>query len=173
MIVLGSRLSDFTTASKTAFQHPDVRFINMNVAEFDAHKHAALPLIGDVRVALEELRRAQQGYSTPRTTASGALRRTDGCRSRAHLQPAGWRNAARRQGEVIGAVNQLFEPEDVVVCAAGSLPGDLHKLWRARDPKGYHLEYGYSCMGYEIAGGLGVKMAEPDREVYVMVGDGS
>jgi 3D-(3,5/4)-trihydroxycyclohexane-1,2-dione acylhydrolase (decyclizing) len=77
------------------------------------------------------------------------------------------------QGEVIGVVNELARPQDVVVCAAGSLPGDLHKLWRTRDPKGYHLEYGYSCMGYEIAGGLGVKMAAPEREVYVMVGDGS
>src|SRR5207245_9462603 len=77
------------------------------------------------------------------------------------------------QGEVIGAVNCFSQPQDVVVCAAGSLPGDLHKLWRTRDPKGYHLEYGYSCMGYEIAGGLGVKMADPSREVYVMVGDGS
>src|SRR5262249_32403294 len=77
------------------------------------------------------------------------------------------------QGEVIGVVNEVSQPRDVIVCAAGSLPGDLHKLWRARDPKGYHLEYGYSTMGYEIAGGLGIKMADPEREVYVMVGDGS
>ena len=77
------------------------------------------------------------------------------------------------QGEIIGAVNRFSRAEDVVVCAAGSLPGDLHKLWRTRQPKGYHMEYGYSCMGYEIAGGLGVKMADPSREVYVMVGDGS
>lgn len=173
VIVIGSRLSDFTTASKTAFQHPDVRFINVNVAEFDAAKHAALPLVADARVTLEELSQALQDYHV-----------SAGYQARVSQFREEWDQEVNRiyhlghvplpsQGEVIGAVNEFSRPQDVVVCAAGSLPGDLHKLWRTRDPKGYHLEYGYSTMGYEIAGGLGVKMADPSREVYVMVGDGS
>lgn len=173
IIGIGTRYSDFTTASKTAFQNPDVRFININVAEFDAYKHAALPLVGDARVILEELEAAIQEYQVVESYRAAAARmqheweeEVDRIENLKHGPPIS-------QGEVIGAVNQICGPKDVVVCAAGSLPGDLHKLWRARDPKGYHLEYGYSCMGYEIAGGLGVKMAAPDREVYVMVGDGS
>jgi 3D-(3,5/4)-trihydroxycyclohexane-1,2-dione acylhydrolase (decyclizing) len=173
VIAIGTRLSDFTTASKTAFQHPNVRFIGVNVNEFDAYKHAALPLVADARATLEELATLVAGYAT-----SAAYR------ARVERFRQEWEAEVDRiyhlehgplvsQGEVIGAVNEFARPQDVVVCAAGSLPGDLHKLWRTRDPKGYHLEYGYSCMGYEIAGGLGVKMAAPDREVYVMVGDGS
>ncbi len=173
VIAVGTRLSDFTTASKTAFQNPGVRFININVAEFDAYKHAALPLVADARTTLDELREALEGY-----------RVDDGYTSRIASFKEQWKAEAdslfdRRQGppisqsEVIGIVNSFSRPNDVVVCAAGSLPGDLHKLWRTQDPKGYHLEYGNSCMGYEIAGGLGVKMADPAREVYVMVGDGS
>jgi 3D-(3,5/4)-trihydroxycyclohexane-1,2-dione acylhydrolase (decyclizing) len=173
VIAVGTRLSDFTTASKTAFQHPGVRFVGINVAEFDAAKHAAVPLVADARVALEELSELLAGYD------AGAE-----YRARAERFRQEWDAEVERiyhlehgppisQGEVIGAVNTFSRPQDVVVCAAGSLPGDLHKLWRTRDPKGYHLEYGFSCMGYEIAGGLGVKMADPEREVYVMVGDGS
>ena len=173
IIGVGTRYADFTTASKTAFQNPDVKFININVAEFDAAKHAGLPLVADARAALEELRQLLEGYHTP-------VEYQERVRS---FQQA-WEKEVDRlfdlrlgppvsQSEVIGMVNAVSAPRDVVVCAAGSLPGDLHKLWRVRDPKGYHLEYGYSCMGYEIAGGLGVKMAAPDREVYVMVGDGS
>ena len=173
VIAIGTRLGDFTTASKTAFQNPDVRFININVAAFDAHKHSALPLIADARAALEELTEALEGY---RVSDEYAARIT-------HFKEQ-WSAERERlfnlrhgppisQSEVIGAVDNFSRPQDVVVCAAGSLPGDLHKLWRARDVKAYHLEYGYSCMGYEIAGGLGVKMADPSREVYVMVGDGS
>jgi 3D-(3,5/4)-trihydroxycyclohexane-1,2-dione acylhydrolase (decyclizing) len=150
-----------------------VRFINVNVAEFDAYKHAALPLVGDARVIIEELEAAVQGYQVADSyRASSACFRdewdkeVDRIHNLRHGPPIS-------QGEVIGAVNNLSGPKDIVVCAAGSLPGDLHKLWRTRDPKGYHLEYGYSCMGYEIAGGLGVKMAAPEREVYVLVGDGS
>ncbi|HBY98649.1 MAG TPA: 3D-(3,5/4)-trihydroxycyclohexane-1,2-dione acylhydrolase (decyclizing), partial [Chloroflexi bacterium] len=173
VIVIGSRLSDFTTASKTAFQAPDVRFISINVAEFDATKHAALPLVADARVTLEELSRALAGY---RVSADYQARvsqfREEWDQEVDRIYHLG-HGPLPSQGEVIGAVNEFSRPQDVVVCAAGSLPGDLHKLWRTRDPKGYHLEYGYSCMGYEIAGGLGVKMAAPDREVYVMVGDGS
>jgi len=173
VIVVGSRLSDFTTASKTAFQNPEVCFIHINVAEFDAAKHAALSLVADARVTLKELADRVEGYDV------GADYRARVDRFRAE-----WEAELDRiyhlghgplisQGEVIGALNEFSRLQDVVVCAAGSLPGDLHKLWRTRDPKGYHLEYGYSCMGYEIAGGLGVKMADPQREVYVLVGDGS
>jgi 3D-(3,5/4)-trihydroxycyclohexane-1,2-dione acylhydrolase (decyclizing) len=173
VIAIGTRLSDFTTASKTAFQNPGVRFININVAEFDAFKHAGLPVIADARAALEQLTAALTGYRTAdsyRTSVCAWKQRWEGETDRIHALRHG---PPISQGEAIGAVNRVSRPEDIVVCAAGSLPGDLHKLWRARQPNGYHLEYGYSCMGYEIAGGLGVKMADPSREVYVMVGDGS
>ena len=173
IIGVGTRYSDFTTASKTAFQNPDVRFVNINVAEFDATKHAALPLVADAHVTLEELSGALSDYDTGeeyRARAQRFNKEWDAEVSRIYNLEHG---PPISQGEVIGAVNAASGPQDVVLCAAGSLPGDLHKLWRTRDPKGYHLEYGYSCMGYEIAGGLGVKMADPEREVYVMVGDGS
>ena len=173
IIGVGTRYSDFTTASQSAFQNPSVRFININVSEFDAGKQAALPLTGDARVTLDELREATTGFRVSESYA-------------AKLQTlrANWEKEVDRiyslnigvpisQGEVIGVVNEVSGSRDVVVCAAGSLPGDLHKLWRTRDPNGYHLEYGYSCMGYEISGGLGVKLAAPDRDVYVLVGDGS
>ena len=173
VIAIGTRLSDFTTASKTAFQNPDVSFININVAAIDAHKHAALPLLADARSTLEELTEALEGHHV-----------SDDYAGRMASLKQDWETEVERvfalrhgppisQSEVIGTINKFSRPQDVVVCAAGGLPGDLHKLWRARDVKGYHLEYGYSCMGYEIAGGLGVKMADPSREVYVMVGDGS
>lgn len=173
VIGIGTRYSDFTTASKTAFQNPKVRFININVAEFDAHKHSALPLVADARTALETLAVALLGHQVTAAYREQAQRfnrkwdlevnRIYGAKDKPPVS----------QGAVIGAINEFSGPRDVVVGAAGSLPGDLHKLWRARDPKGYHMEYGYSCMGYEIAGGLGVKMADPEREVYVMIGDGS
>jgi 3D-(3,5/4)-trihydroxycyclohexane-1,2-dione acylhydrolase (decyclizing) len=170
---IGTRYSDFTTASQTAFQNPVVRFINVNVCEFDAGKQAALPLVGDAQVTLQELAAALQDE---RVEASYSARikslREAWEREVNRIYNLNW-GPPVSQGEVIGVVNEVSEPRDVVVCAAGSLPGDLHKLWRTRNPKGYHVEYGYSCMGYEIAGGLGVKMAAPDREVYVMVGDGS
>jgi 3D-(3,5/4)-trihydroxycyclohexane-1,2-dione acylhydrolase (decyclizing) len=173
VIAIGTRLSDFTTASKTAFQHQDVRFVNVNVAEADVHKHAALPLAGDARATLEALAQLARGYSISQEY-----------RARIAKLRAQWAAEVERlcnlghappiiQSEVIGVVNGVAQPHDVVVCAAGSLPGDLHKLWRASEPGSYHVEYGYSCMGYEIAGGLGVKMAAPEREVYVLVGDGS
>lgn len=175
IIGIGTRYSDFTTASKTQFQNPDVRFININVAEFDAHKHSALPVVGDAKVTLTELAETLHGYTNP-----------DGNQQQARELHTRWEEEVSRiysiktadsglpaQGALIGAVNDLGDPEAVMVGAAGSLPGDLHKLWRTRHPRQYHLEYGYSTMGYEIAGGLGVKMAEPSREVYVMVGDGS
>ncbi len=172
VIGVGTRYSDFTTASKTAFQNPGVRFININVAEFDAFKHHALPLTGDARATLEELQTAVAGF---RVEASYAARIA---KFRAEWEKEVDRIYAVRkqplsQGEVIGELQAFLEPSAVLLNAAGSLPGDLHKLWRTKEPGGYHMEYGYSCMGYEIAGGLGVKMAHPDREVYVMVGDGS
>jgi 3D-(3,5/4)-trihydroxycyclohexane-1,2-dione acylhydrolase (decyclizing) len=173
VIGIGTRYSDFTTASKTAFQNPDVRFINVNVASFDAAKHGALGLTGDARATIEELLPLLDGY-----VADADYRAA--CAS-LHLA---WEAEVDRiyairhaslpsQGELIGAVNERGDPEAIMVCAAGSLPGDLHKLWRSRHPKQFHLEYGFSTMGYEIAGGLGIKMAAPEREVYVLVGDGS
>lgn len=173
VIGIGTRYSDFTTASKTAFQNPNVRFINVNVAEFDAHKHSAIPLVGDARVTLEELLPLLEGWQVAgeyRALAAQYNREWDAEVERIYTLEHG---PLISQGEVIGVVNTLSRPQDIVLCAAGSLPGDLHKLWRTRDPKGYHLEYGYSCMGYEIAGGMGAKLAAPEREVYVMVGDGS
>ncbi len=173
VIGIGTRYSDFTTASKTAFQHPEVTFININVAEFDAHKQAALPLTGDARAVLEALTERLAGYRVDTTYSDRVA-----AYNRTWDEKVAWAYAVEdasrlSQAEIIGLVNTFSDPEDVVLCAAGSLPGDLHKLWRTRDPKGFHLEYGYSCMGYEIAGGLGAKMACPEREIYVMVGDGS
>ena len=170
---VGTRWSDFTTASRTVFANPDVRFINLNVAPVDAHKQAGVPFVADARLGLRALRGALEGWSAEREHSE-----------RARALAADWDETVERaytlghaplpaQSEVIGVVNRVSEPRDVVVCAAGSMPGDLHKLWRTRDPRGYHVEYGYSCMGYEIAGGLGVKMADPEREVFVLVGDGS
>ena len=170
---IGTRWTDFTTASKTIFANPDVRFVNVNVADFDAAKLGALALVGDARAGLEHLTELLAGYAvdpTYREQASRLNAEWDAEVTRLYRLGHGPLPA---QSEVIGAVNDAAGPTDVVVCAAGSMPGDLHKLWRTRDPKGYHVEYGYSCMGYEIAGGLGVKMAAPEREVYVMVGDGS
>jgi 3D-(3,5/4)-trihydroxycyclohexane-1,2-dione acylhydrolase (decyclizing) len=173
ILSFGTRYSDFTTASKTAFQNPDVRFINVNVAEFDAFKHAALPLVSDARATLEELSTALVSYGVPEDYGSEISRYRSEWMVEVHRIFSRRHGPPLSQGEVIGLLNAALGPRDVIVCAAGSLPGDLHKLWRTRDPKGYHMEYGYSCMGYEIAGGLGVKMADPSREVYVLVGDGS
>jgi 3D-(3,5/4)-trihydroxycyclohexane-1,2-dione acylhydrolase (decyclizing) len=173
VVGIGTRYSDFTTASKTAFQNPDVHFVNINVAEFDAHKHSGLALVGDARVTLEELSAAVGDYQTApeyRARAAELNQAWDAEVSRLYNLHHG---PPISQGEVIGAINEIARPQDVIVNAAGAAPGDLHKLWRARDPKSYHLEYGYSTMGYEIPGGLGVKLAAPEREVYVVIGDGS
>jgi 3D-(3,5/4)-trihydroxycyclohexane-1,2-dione acylhydrolase (decyclizing) len=173
VVGIGTRWSDFTTASKTAFQNPSVRFVNVNVADLDAVKHAGVGLVGDARATLEALDAALDGYEVEaayREESGKANAEWDAEVQRLYSMEHGPLPA---QSAVIGTVNSFSEPEDVVVCAAGSMPGDLHKLWRTRDPKGYHVEYGYSCMGYEVAGGLGIKMAAPEREVYVMVGDGS
>jgi 3D-(3,5/4)-trihydroxycyclohexane-1,2-dione acylhydrolase (decyclizing) len=173
VIGVGTRWSDFTTASRTAFQDPGVRFVNVNVARIDALKHGGIDLVGDARATLVALAERLQGY------------RVDADRDRAaRAWIAEWRAEIERvvaptgatpltQAEVLGVVNADMDDDGVVVCAAGSMPGDLHKLWQVAQPGGYHVEYGYSCMGYEIAGGLGVKLAAPDRQVVVLVGDGS
>ena len=174
VIGIGTRYSDFTTASRTAFNNPDVRFVNINVASLDSVKQGGVCVVSDAREAIDALGAALGDYSV-----------SDEYRSRTAELAKSWDDtvsAAYRvdddsvglnQNQVIGLANTLSDPRDVVVCAAGSMPGDLHKLWRTRDPKGYHVEYGFSCMGYEVAGGIGAKMASPDRDVFVMVGDGS
>src|SRR5688572_13681666 len=173
VIAVGTRLGDFTTMSNSVFQNPDVTMVAINVGEMDAHKRGAIAIVADARVALEELTEAARGFMTGADyrNSLNALRKDWNAEvDRIYAQRTGPNFA---QGELIGAVNAFARPQDVVVCAAGSLPGDLHKLWRSHQPNTYHLEYGYSCMGYEIAGGLGVKMADPARDVFVMVGDGS
>lgn len=173
VIGIGTRYSDFTTASKTAFQNPAVRFININLFEMDAFKHSGLALTADARATLEELTSALAGYQV---SADYATR----IRELKHE----WEVETDRlyhlryqplpaQSEIIGAIWETIADGDVMMSAAGSQPGDLHKLWRARTPNSYHMEYGYSCMGYEIPASLGVKLAAPEREVYVWVGDGT
>lgn len=173
VIGIGTRWTDVTSVSQTVFANPSVRFINLNIASFDAHKFSGVPLVGDARATLDQL-----------TTMVGDYKVDADYQSEVAKDNQEWDTEVSRwydlgndplpsQAEVVGAVNDAARPEDVVVCAAGSLPNDLHKLWRSQDPKSYHVEYGYSCMGYEIPGGIGVKMAAPEREVFVMVGDGS
>ncbi|AGZ42412.1 3D-(3,5/4)-trihydroxycyclohexane-1,2-dione acylhydrolase (decyclizing) [Actinoplanes friuliensis] len=169
VIGIGTRYSDFTTASRTAFAAQDVRFVNVNVASFDAAKQSATPLVADARSGLTSLSAALAGYKSDMSYQADVAawqRRVDEAYHLGH-------GPLPAQSEVIGAVNDACGERDVVVQAAGSMPGDLQLLWRARDPKQYHVEYGYSCMGFEIAGALGIKMADPGREVYALVGDGS
>ncbi|UCE49616.1 MAG: 3D-(3,5/4)-trihydroxycyclohexane-1,2-dione acylhydrolase (decyclizing), partial [Phycisphaerales bacterium] len=173
VIGIGTRYSDFTSASKTAFQNPDVRFVNINVAEFDAYKHAALPLMADAKVTLTEVTELLEGYHVGKEHEQKARQLHEQWQKEVDRIYAIRNKPLPSQGELIGAVNELSSPDAVMINAAGSMPGDLHKLWRTRHSKNFHLEYGYSCMGYEIAGGLGIKMAAPEREVIVMVGDGS
>ncbi len=173
IIGIGTRYTDFTSASKTAFQNPNLRFININVTEFDAYKHAALPLTSDARVTLEELRTALGGYRVEESYRSQIAKLGSDWNKEVASIYSVRAEGQLTQSEVIAAVNDFTQPSDIMVNAAGSMPGDLHKLWRTCEPGGYHMEYGYSCMGYEIAGGLGIKMARPDRDVYVLVGDGS
>ncbi|HEY0416607.1 MAG TPA: 3D-(3,5/4)-trihydroxycyclohexane-1,2-dione acylhydrolase (decyclizing) [Gaiellaceae bacterium] len=173
VIGIGTRYSDFTTASKTAFQHADVRFVNVNVADLDTSKHGGIRVTADARIALEQLTEALRGHAVDDAYRAEAARlNAEWDAEVARLYSLG-HGPLPAQSEVIGAVNDSTSPTDVVVCAAGAMPGDLHKLWRTRDAKGYHVEYGYSCMGYEIAGGIGVKLAAPERDVVVLVGDGS
>jgi 3D-(3,5/4)-trihydroxycyclohexane-1,2-dione acylhydrolase (decyclizing) len=173
VIGVGTRYSDFTTASKTIFQNPSIRFININLFEMDAFKNSGIPLTGDARETLVELTEGIRGYAVDKSLSAEIASLKDE-----------WEEETNRlfnldhlpvpaQSEVIGAIWQEAGKDDVILSAAGSHPGDLHKLWRARSPKSYHMEYGYSCMGYEIPGAIGVKMADPDREVFVWVGDGT
>ncbi|MGH2473439.1 MAG: 3D-(3,5/4)-trihydroxycyclohexane-1,2-dione acylhydrolase (decyclizing) [Candidatus Limnocylindria bacterium] len=171
VIGIGTRWSDFTTASKSAFQNPQVRFVNVNVAELDVHKHGAIAVIADARVTLEAL--SGMGYRVDPAYRDRCARLAKEWDAEVTRMYSLAHSPLPAQSEVIGAVNTFSAPTDVVVCAAGSMPGELHKLWRTRDRKQYHVEYGYSCMGYEIAGALGVKLAAPEREVYSLVGDGS
>ncbi|MBI2468551.1 MAG: 3D-(3,5/4)-trihydroxycyclohexane-1,2-dione acylhydrolase (decyclizing) [Candidatus Rokubacteria bacterium] len=173
VLAVGTRLGDFTTGSRALFQRPDLTLFGLNVGPYDAGKHGGLPLVADARRGLADLSAALGNWRAPEAWGAKArglmaewTRAVDGATAPGHAIPP-------TEGQVIGAVNRAAGPRDVVVCAAGGLPGELHKLWRTTDPRGYHLEYGYSCMGYEIAGGLGVKLALPDREVFVMAGDGS
>ena len=177
VIGVGTRMGDFVTASRSAFQDPDVTFVGININAFDAHKMRSLPLIGDAREALKAISAglAAAGYdgtSQEFRSKAAALKNEWDERVTAHRTISG-EPGDLSQPEVIGVVNDAIGGHATIICAAGSLPGDLLKLWRPEDPKAYHLEYGYSCMGYEIAGGLGIKMADPKRDVYVMVGDGS
>ena len=174
IVAVGTRLQDFTTGSWALFSNPVRRIVQLNVAAYDAAKHAAIPLVCDAKLGLEALSEGlSEGLSEWRAPdLDGELREEwDEAVDVVTAAPRG--NALPSDAQVIGAVQRSTGSDTVLVCAAGGLPGELHKLWRAERANGYHLEYGYSCMGYEIAGGIGVKMALPDREVVVMVGDGS
>ena len=175
VIGIGTRYADFTTASMTAFQNPAVKFVNINTAEFDAYKVGAIPVVADARVTLEQLTAALAGHAV----GAGYAAEIAGLRAEwdaevdrlFHLNSDGAGKPA--QSAVIGAIWEAAGERDVLLSAAGSHPGDLHKLWRTRTPNGYHMEYGYSCMGYEIPGAMGAKLADPSREVYVFLGDGT
>ena len=179
VIGVGTRWSDFTTASRTAFQGDGVRFVNVNIARFDAGKHAGLAVVADAREALTALARALEGCAVEegyRERQARLWSEWDAAVEAAHHPGPEVTDALApgllTQGQVLGAVNELTDPRDVVLCAAGSMPGDLHKLWRVRDRKAYHVEYGYSCMGYEVPASIGIRLADPTRDVFAMVGDG-
>ncbi|MFF3951835.1 3D-(3,5/4)-trihydroxycyclohexane-1,2-dione acylhydrolase (decyclizing) [Streptomyces sp. NPDC001890] len=176
VIGIGTRYSDFTTASGTLFADPAVRFLNINITGFDAHKLGALPLVADARAALEALtaalaarnHRVDPAYETEYTEAKEQWERRVTAAFTApdpHARPT--------QAQVLGLLDALVTEDDILINAAGSLPGDLHKLWRARSPHQYHVEYGYSCMGYEIPAAIGVQLAAPGRPVWALVGDGT
>jgi 3D-(3,5/4)-trihydroxycyclohexane-1,2-dione acylhydrolase (decyclizing) len=173
VIGIGTRYSDFTSASMTAFQNPAVKFVNINTAEFDAYKVAAIPVVADARVTLEQLAQALAGYRVGADYAACVASLKTEWEVEVdrlfHLNNPG----RPAQSEVIGAMWEASGPRDVLLSAAGSHPGDLHKLWRTRTPNGYHMEYGYSCMAYEIPGAMGAKLADPTREVFVFLGDGT
>jgi 3D-(3,5/4)-trihydroxycyclohexane-1,2-dione acylhydrolase (decyclizing) len=173
VLVVGTRLSDFTTASKTQFQHPRVRFIAVNIHAADAHKHGAIPLTGDARAVLGQLGRALAGWRVPAAhTAKIGRLRAAWEETRATLV-APRHGVPLTQAQVIDELNRACGTDGTVIHASGGIPGDIHKLWRSQAPADYHSEYGYSCMGYEIAGALGVKLAAPQRRVYAFLGDGS
>ncbi|TSA81807.1 3D-(3,5/4)-trihydroxycyclohexane-1,2-dione acylhydrolase (decyclizing) [Deinococcus detaillensis] len=173
ILAVGTRLGDFVTASKTAFQNPEVKVIGLNVAAMDAAKLGALSLVADARTGLETLLGALGSYQVDAEYTREVTDLKSQWDAAVDEQRRDSGSTPPSQGSVIGRVNDVVGGYATVICAAGSLPGDLVRLWRAEDPKSYHVEYGYSCMGYEIPAGLGVKLAEPSRRVVVMVGDGS
>ena len=173
VLAVGTRLSDFTTASRSLFRNPAWTLIQLNVSAFDAVKHGAMPVHGDAGRGLEALGAALGDWRAPSAWTEKAASLAGRWNDAVGRATAPGNEPVPSDAQVLGAVNRAAGAGDVVVCAAGGLPGELHKLWRTPAPGGYHLEYGYSCMGYEIAGGLGVKMAAPDREVFVLLGDGS
>ena len=179
VIGVGTRWSDFTTASRTVFQNSDVRFVNLNIAGYDAGKHAGLSVVADARESLTALAEELADYSVGdayRAQQARLWQEWDTEVEAAYNPPAaitdGLAPGLLTQGAVLGLVNETSDPRDVVLCAAGSMPGDLHKLWRVRDRKAYHVEYGYSCMGYEVPASLGIRLADESRDVFAMVGDG-
>jgi 3D-(3,5/4)-trihydroxycyclohexane-1,2-dione acylhydrolase (decyclizing) len=173
VLAIGTRLQDFTTGSRALFRNPERKIINLNAQVFDAGKHGGIPLVADARAGIAALDKALGDWSAPGAwqKQAAAVRKTWAAEHAAAT--AAPNRGLPSDGQVIGAVQRAGRASDIVVCASGGLPGELHKLWQSGAPGGYHLEYGYSCMGYEIAGGLGVKMAKPECEVVVMVGDGS
>ena len=173
LLAAGTRLGDFATASRSLFRNSGMSLIQLNAAGYDAAKHGALLLVADVSAGLEALSALLGEWRAPKAWTEKARRLASDWQVEVGRATAPGGNALPTDAQVLGAVNRSAGPEDIVVCAAGGLPGELHKLWRVRRPGTYHLEYGYSCMGYEIAGGLGAKLAAPEREVFVLVGDGS
>src|SRR5712671_4151270 len=173
ILAVGTRLSDFTTASRSLFRTPSATLIQLNAAGFDAAKHGALPLIADARAGLQALDRALATWAAPADWTTKARDLAAVWNETVTRATASSNAVLPSDAQVLGAVNRAAGPRDVIVCAAGGLPGEMHKLWRCREAGTYHVEYGYSCMGYEIAGGLGVKLAMPNHEVWVLVGDGS
>ncbi|MCW6508891.1 3D-(3,5/4)-trihydroxycyclohexane-1,2-dione acylhydrolase (decyclizing) [Lichenifustis flavocetrariae] len=173
LLAVGTRLADFTTGSAALLGGRAAKIVMLNVQPFDAGKYGALPLVADAAAGLEKLTVGLGAYCAPAAWTERMSAEKARWKETAATYTAPTNAALPTDAQVIGAVQRAGRSSDVVVCAAGGLPGELHKLWKAGDALGYHLEYGYSCMGYEIAGGLGVKMALPNREVIVMVGDGS
>jgi 3D-(3,5/4)-trihydroxycyclohexane-1,2-dione acylhydrolase (decyclizing) len=163
VIGVGTRYSDFTTASRTQFGNPDVRFVNLNVTGFDSAKHAAIAVVTDARAGLEALTEALAGWQVDQPYVAAYQEHTAAWNAEVDRAFHLGHEPLPAQTEVLGALHDVLDPSDVIVQAAGSLPGDLQLLWRAADPKAYNVEYAYSCMGYEIAGGLGTKMADPAR----------
>ena len=172
IIAVGTRLQDFTSASRSLFSH-DAKIVSLNINSFDASKHYSLPLVADAKSVLPQLTTALTGWNIEGQWQDDAQTLRSQWNKTVSIAMMDRGSDLPTDAEVVGAVNRIAEIKDTVVCAAGGLPGELHKLWRTNDDKGYHVEYGFSCMGYEIAGGLGVKMAKPKSDVFVMVGDGS
>lgn len=174
IIGLGTRLTDFTTSSKQAFQNPEVDFLNINLHAFDAAKLMGTPILSDVKEAIITLTAAlkEKGYQSAYDKADIQMLK-DKWNAEVDRLYTLEADHGLPQTRVLGEINRFLGDRDIIVNAAGSMPGDLHRLWRSKHPKTYHMEYGFSCMGYEVSGAFGVKMAEPDREVYALVGDGS